>query len=157
MKKIIAKNMKLVVICLSIILALCIIISLFLISKTNKENITNYEIVDEVVELPGTNIISNDNLSINHCLNDICVSDVTIYKAGNNGRLECSIVNNSTKTKTGYFKLVFPETYFIIYYDELNPGIPEKSIAQYTNKKLTDTSDYKLEELTKEEQKNIIK
>ena len=157
MKKKINENMKLIIIVLSILILILIVLALVLISKGNNTSGSGNRILDEVVELPGTKIITNDKLKQDHCLNDICVSDVKIYIIDNDGRLECKVVNNSKKTKSGYFKLVFQSTSFIIAYRDLKPGIFEKSVAQFTNKKITDTSDYVLEELTKEEQKSIIK
>ena len=157
MKKKINENMNLIIIVLSILILILIILSLVLISKSNSTTGSENIILDEVVELPGTKIISNEKLKQEHCLNDVCVSEVSIYKVGNDGRLECKVENKSEKIKTGYFKLVFESTSFIIAYRDLKPGIFEKSVAQFTNKKITDTSDYVLEELSKEEQKSIIK
>ena len=156
MKKKINENMKSIIIVLSILILILIIGALVLIGKSNKNGYANI-IESEVVEFPGTKVISNDNLKKEHCLNDICVSDVNIYKVDNKGRLECKVENKSEQTRSGYLKLKFQETSFTIAYRDLKPGIFEKSIAQFTNKKITDTTDYVLEELTKEEEKSIIK
>ena len=159
MKKFITENMRIIIIILSILILLLIIIGLVLITNSTKDknDQTDYTISNEVVELPGTKVLKSDKLAEEHCLDNICVSDVIIYTVNNEGRMECNITNKSNDTKSGYLRLKFNKESLIISYQDLLPDSSSKATAQYTNKKINDVDDYSLEKLTNEEQKSLIK
>lgn len=159
MKKFITENMKIIIIILSILILLLIIIGLIFAAKTTKDrnDQTDYTFSNEVVELPGTKILKSDKLAEEHCLDNICVSDVIIYTVNNEGRMECNITNKSNDTKSGYLRLKFNKESLIISYQDLSPDSSSKATAQYTNKKIDNINDYSLEKLTKEEIKTLIK
>lgn len=159
MKKFILDHMRLIIIIICIILAIAIICILFNVTvhKKNHPSSTEYKVSDKVVELPGTEVITTDSMKEEHCLNDICVSDVVVYNANKEGRVECIVTNKSNKVKTDYFKLVFNDIPLVISYKNLKPSKTVKAIAQYKGKDIKNVDDYVLKELTKEEKEKIKK
>lgn len=155
----IKKNIKLIIIALIFILGIVIIVSVISI-KSDKEKgykeENKYRISDEVVEVPGTKIITSDRIKERHCLNDICVTNMTFYTYGKDGRIECTVKNESEEEKSGYIKIKVNGISLIANYDNLVPGKESKTVARYTGVEFTDIEDYTLEELTKKEKKNII-
>lgn len=159
MKNFIKDNMKLIIIILSILILLLIIIGLVLISKSskNEEGFNDYEISNEVVELPGTKVVKNDTLKEEHCIDKICVSDVVIYKTDKDGRVECNITNKNENTESGYLRLKFNEIHLIVAYKNVLSNSSSKAVAQYTNMDIKDIGNYSVEKLTKKEIKSLIK
>lgn len=153
----IKKNRILIVIVLIIILVIVGVV-LFLTSNpkdTGKGN--SYTFGDDVIDLPGSTTYKNDLLSSKHCLNNICISDATFYYNDEVGKVEYTITNTSKKKVSGYLKMVFNEQSLLIVYNDLKPNKTIKSESQYVGIEIKDKSDYKLEELTKEELSKIIK
>ena len=159
MKK--SKRNLLIIIISSVIVILLIIIVIFAFKhKDNmfdKDATNGYNILDEVIEIPGTNIISNDSLNEEKCLDDICVSNVKIYAVDNTGRVECVVKNNTANVKSGYLKLTASGQTVLIAYKELGPGESVNAIAGYDGKSISSADSYTIENLTKKEQKAIKK
>ena len=155
--KFIRKHLILLIIILIVILVVVGII-LFLNRNPRRDNIGNtYKFNNEVVELPNTVSYKNDNLISKHCLKDICIENATFYYNDEMGRVEYTITNNSNKTVSGYLKMVFNDQSLIIVYKDLVPKKTINSFSQYTGIEIKDKTDYKLEKLSKEEIKSIIK
>ena len=155
--KFIRKHLIAIIIVLIVILIIVGVI-LYLNSKPKLANIGNsYKFNSEEIELPNTVSYKNEKLSSKHCLNDVCIEDATFYYNNEVGRVEYTITNNSDKTVSGYMKMVFNEQSLVIVYKDLFPKRTVKSSSQYMGMEITDKNDYKLEKLTKEEIKSIIK
>ena len=98
MKKFIKEHRNIVIIIVSVLLVLLIIIAIILATKGHKnlKKMPNEYIIQErEVELPGTKVVSNDNLNSEQCLDGICVSNVVIHSTTDQGRVECTITNKS--------------------------------------------------------------
>ena len=119
-----------------------------------KEPYNQYKISNKIVELKDTNIISNETLSSEHCLDDICVKDLKIFD-GDIGRIEYTIINNGSKEASNILKLNFGETYAYIAFSALQPGKSIQSKTVYHKKSYANVEDYKLENLTDEEKSKI--
>ena len=118
----------------------------------------DYKFQEEVIEIPGTTIYKNDELSAKHCINEICIENVVFYYNDKVGRVEYTITNTSKKKKSGYLKMVFNNTTsLLITYSDLESNESIKSESQYMGIEIEDKSDYKLVELTEEEINKIIK
>ena len=152
---------KLLVSIIAALVALAVIIVVVLVwNKSNqfdKNSSNGYEISDEVVEMPGTNTISNEALDEEKCLDDICVSEVKIYAVGKAGRIECIVKNNTDTVKSGYLKLTASGQTVLIAYKKVEPGQTIKAIAEYNGKSINEADGYTIEKLTKEEIKSIKK
>ena len=132
-----------------IIILIIIGLILYLNKKPRPANIGNsYKFNGEEIELPNTVNYKNEKLSSKHCLKDICIEDANFYYNEEVGRVEYTITNLSNKTVSGYL---------VITYKDLLPKKSIKSFSQYMGVKIKDKSDYKLEKLSKEEIKKIIK
>jgi uncharacterized protein YxeA len=153
----IKKYKILIIIVLIIILIIVGVILFFTYGGHDSGRGNNYIIDDEVIELPGTVTYKSETLSSKHCLNDICISDAIFYYNGEIGRVEYKITNTSNKKKSGYLHMVFKDQTLLVRYKDLEPNKTVESKSQYTGIEITDKSDYKLEELTKEEINKIKK
>ena len=152
------KNNKILIIVIAIIILVIVGLIVLLIPKKGEDEWGNsYNFSDDVVELPDTVTYNNEKLTSRHCLNSICVEEVTFYYSNDTGRVEYTITNTSNKTKSGYLKMVFKNEFLIIAYKDLVPKRTIKSRTQYTGKEIKDKSDYKLKKLTKEEISKIKK
>lgn len=162
MKKFIKEKSNLLIIIVSILIIILIVLGLVLITKhrnksSNEDMSSEYIFKDTVVELAGTKIISNDKLKVEHCLNDICISNMKVYSTENEGRIECTITNKTNETKSGYFKVIFGKKVVLVGYNELMPDTSTKKVSEFVGFSLQDANDYKLEKLSKEEKKSINK
>lgn len=154
----ILKKHGILIIIIAIVILLVIGLILYLNGKPIKNDLLNsYDYDDKVVELPNTSTYKNDKLSSKHCLNDICIDNATFYYNDNEGRVEYTITNNSNSIKSGYLKMIFKDQNLKIIYKNLEPKKTIKSRSSYMGIDIKDKSDYKLEELTKEEISKIVK
>lgn len=112
------------------------------------------KVSDKVVELDGTKKYQTEAMTKEHCINKICLYDVTVFSATNIGRVEYIIENKSTEVKSGYLKLMFKNKYVFIAYSKLEPNKSKRSSTQFTGT-FTKVDDYTLVEMTEEEIKNI--
>ena len=153
------KRVLIVIIIAILIIVLSILSVIFEKKKTNgdgkKDN--NYQISDKVEEEPGTKSYTTDKIKKSHCVDDICVKDVVFYYNDNQGRIEYKVINNSSKTASGYMKIVYSNKDFNVIYDNLAPGQFIETRTQFSGVKISDQEDYKLEKLSKEEINKIIK
>lgn len=153
------KKRKILIIIIAVILLILISIILFAINRPkNKGNIrNNYNMSNEEKELNGTNEYTSDKLKSSHCVDKICVEDVSIYYNGSEGRVEYTIHNKSSKKATGNLMMVYGEDTILVAYDNLEAKTSISTSSFFRNKKINEKEDYVLRKLTKEEEKKIIK
>lgn len=101
--------------------------------------------------------ITSKKLSKEHCLNDICIKDLTIYYTAESNNIELKVVNKGKNTATGYLKVVFGEKAMTVAYNSLGKKKPSPYTIQLGKEKLSDTSDFTVRELTSEELAKIKK
>lgn len=160
MKKFIIDHVNIAIIIVSVLLIFLLALAVILSTKKKqsfKAMNNNYEIIEKEVELAGTKVVSNDNLSTEQCLNDICVSNVVIYSTTNQGRVECTITNKTEKEKSGYLKIVLGDKKLVLGYKKLAAGDSITTTSQFNGYSLQGIDNYSLEKLTKAERKTIVK
>lgn len=141
-----------------IVILITVGIILFLNRNPRRDNVGNsYNYNNEIIELPNTVTYKNEQLTLKHCLKNICISDVTFYYNEEIGRVEYTITNDSNKIVSGYLKMVFNDKSLVVVYKDLVPKQTINSFSQYSGIEINDKSDYKLEKLSKKEIKQIIK
>ena len=156
----ILKNKKVLIIVISVLVLILVIVGLVLFFTHNgkdnrREN--NYDINDEIIDLPGTVTYTSDELNSKHCLKGICIENATFSYTDQIGKVEYTITNTSKKKKSGYLKMVFGNQTLLVVYKNLKPNWTVKSSSQYVGVEITDKNDYELKELTKEEISQIVK
>lgn len=152
-------NIMLIIAALIVICIATIIVSVVSYRRNNPQDNThknNYDISEKVIEMPGTKIITNDNMKAEHCLNDICLTNATFYSNGKVGRVECIIINKTSEVKSGYLKLLVNGKNLILSYDNLEPQSEKKAIIRYKGADLSSVEDYTLSNLSDQEVKAII-
>lgn len=160
MKKLL--NNKKNIICLGTLLLIILIVLLVVIfdkKEKQKEYKVDlpYKISDEVVELPGTVAIENDQIKSVHCYQRVCVINAIIYTSNNIGRVDYQIINKNTKKVSGYLKMNFGSNSLIIAYKDLKPDKYYSQSAGFVGIDLSNATDYTLEKLSKKEKKSIVK
>ena len=118
---------------------------------------SQYRISDNHVEYPGSETIKSDKLTQEHCLDNICVKDVVIYQAENEGRIEYTIVNKGSSEASDILKLNFGDTFTYITFTILQPGRSVSSRTIFRDGDYTNVDDYTLEYLTAEEKEKIVR
>lgn len=155
-KKIISNKKTLLIVIISILVIIFITIILKNTFNKKEENPASMKISDKVVEIEGTKKYESDAFSKAHCINDVCIYDVVVYSATNIGRVEYIIENQSSEVKSGYLKLHFGDKLIFIAYQSLEPNKSKRASTQFTGDFST-VDDYTLEEMSKDEIKNIKK
>ena len=150
------KRRVLIIIIVVLIVILSTSILLNVGKKSKYSDYNNYKIVRKAVDLPGTYVRQVGNLASSHCLDDICITNVSIHYTGMSGRIDYTIVNNSKKSKNGYMKMVFDDVYLVVPYN-LKKGKKTEGSIQYDNTDLSNVYDYKLKKLSNKELSNIKK
>ncbi len=155
------KNVKVIVIVLVVILLLVGIVEIVLFSRKKEApkgpvRSNDYVISSQIEEAPGTVTYNTPTLSAEHCLDSICVQDVTFYYTDEGGRIEYTVVNKTDQVVGGFLKLVFGKQSLRIVYQDVPAGGSIKSGTFYSGKKIESMDDYHLEHLSKEDNKKII-
>lgn len=151
-----------VIIVVTIVLALVILITgitlAFRSGKSNKGKKViddelyknNYTIVNGEKYADAT-VITNNTLKKDHCLEDICIRNLTIYQATDYNNVEMTVVNNGKGTATGSLALVFGDRVLVISYNSLDGGKSASHRIQLNKRRLTNTDDFIVRKLSKEE------
>ena len=155
------KKIKVIVIVLVVILLLVGIVEIVLFSRKKEPSkvpsrSNEYNISSQVEEAPGTVVFNSPTLAAEHCLDSICVQDVTFYYTDEGGRIEYTVVNKTQEVASGFLKLVFGNQSLRIVYQDVPVGGKIKSGTFYSGKKIESMDDYHLEHLSKEDNKKII-
>ena len=156
-EKKIGKIMILLII-MVVIFIITVILSVITYDENNLEEDTvknNYIISEKVVEMPGTKIITNDNMKAEHCLNDICLTNTTFYNNDKVGRVECMIINKTSEVKSGYLKLLVDGKSLVLSYSELEPQKEELVTIRYKGADFSSVEDFTLSKLSRQEIKAI--
>ena len=152
------KNKRLILILVIIILIIVlVVIGLVLGRKKETELINNYKFNNSREELPNTKEYTNDKLKEAHCIDGICIENVTFYYDGDNGRVEYNIYNKNSKEDSGYLKMIFKDKELIVVYNNLDIGSIRNSKSSFSKMKISNKEDYTLKKLSKSEIKKIIK
>ena len=154
-----AKNKKILLIIIIVLIIILLVTGCLIFLYKNKKgkdksdntNFNRYDIVEKKAE-----VISNDKMMAEHCLDNICLDKLTINYNGDNGYAEYEIVNKTSSVASGYLKINFGDKNLIVRYSELEPGQRFKTTSQYIGEDFTKVTDYKLEKLTSEEESKII-
>ena len=157
MKKDQNKRNILIIIIVVLILVLLLVILFAVNNHKPKTNGNNYVISSKEKELNGTEEHTSEKLKSSHCVDKICVEDVSIYYNGSEGRVEYTIHNKSSKKATGNLMMVYGEDTILVAYDNLEAKTSISTSSFFRNKKINEKEDYVLRKLTKEEEKKIIK
>ncbi len=161
MEKFVKENKDSLILFATVLAFLLAIIIVALTSKKLQNEVENmgneYIFEDKVVELPGTKEISTDELKAEHCLDTICITDVTVYSTESEGRIECTVTNKGEESASGYLRLKFGEKGVVVHYTDISPEDSSKVVAQFKGGSLQDATDYTIEKLSKSERKNIVK
>ena len=157
------KTVKILLIVIAVILLLVGIVEIIHFSRkeetpnnTNKFSENHYNIASEVEEAPGTKVYTSPTLDKEHCLDTICVENVSFYYTDEGGRMEYTVINKSDKAASGFLKLVFGNQSLKIVYQDVPAGGKTKSGTFYSQKKIQSMEDYHLEHLSDDEYKKII-
>ena len=154
------KNQKILIIVIVIVLVIVLSILSVIFEKkkpTNDKLNNNYEISNKIEDEPGTKSYTNEKIKRSHCIDNICVEDVIFYYNDNQGRIEYKVINKSSKKSSGYMKIVYSNKSFVVIYNDLEPGQSIETRSQFSDIKISDQDDYKLEKMSKEEINKIIK
>jgi hypothetical protein len=153
------KNLKKYRFLITGIIIIVFLLSLLVISFNGnlKEDgdYNQYKISSEKKEIPGTEIITSETLSSEHCNGDICVSDLVIHNNNGLGRAEYTVTNKGNMEASGYLKLNFGDKSITIFYQNVAPSKSTKNISQFNNLDFSGVTDYSLDELSKEEKDKI--
>ena len=157
------KNNKVKIIFL-IIAGILLLVGIIEIIHFTKKNETphrpgtdnGYTVSSKVEELPGTKVYNSPTLNSEHCLDTICVENVSFYYTDEGGRMEYTVINKSDKVASGFLKLVFGKQSLKIVYQDVPAGGKVKSGTFYANKTIESMEDYHLEYLSDEDYKKII-
>lgn len=146
MKKIL-KNKKIIFIIIAFVIV--IIAAIIFALSFNKKKVKSgselsgeqYSFSNEIVELKGNVKVTSDKLNEKHCVDDICISNLVINSADNDGRIEYTLTNNSSKT-SGYLKLNINNSNIIISYSDLNVGESKEYKIMFHGKSFSNVKDY---------------
>lgn len=154
-------------ICFIILLSVfLIILGILLFSKSPKQENTppskekktasykeNY-VYDNNIYRDAT-VVSNEALTKEHCLDEVCIKDLTIYQGTYYNNVVLKIVNKTTKTKTGQLALVFGDRVLFVSYKNLKEGDTTNYTVELGDKMISDSSDFTVRYLTDDEKKGF--
>lgn len=150
MKKGVTMNNK------NLIIAICIVILsgiLFSLAFVIKPKAVKY---DTSKYPKGTKVNTSKKLQKEHCVDNICVSNVYIYYVDDRGEIKYTVENKSSSSKKGYLKMNFNGNEIYLNYDFSQNGNKYENIASYTGTDIGKVKNYTLKKLTKKEEKSII-
>lgn len=122
----------------------------------DKQN-SNIVVSKDYKEIPGTFIRNIDTLKKEHCVEDICISNMKIFYRKNQGRIEYEITNKSKKKVTGAIKLKFDNdnvTYIV--FSKLKKGETRNGIISYNDADYSNVYNYSLKKLNDKEFKKLL-
>lgn len=147
-----------IVVVASILLLVGLIVILSLKPEDKKEEIkigkNNYRI-ETGKEYENATVITNDTLRKEHCVDEICIKDLTIYYFNDYNNIELEIINKGLDNASGYIRVTFGDLERTVAYKNLKKNEKTHYIIQLGDKKVPDTSDFKVRKLTSKEEKKI--
>lgn len=151
------KKSLIIIITILIIILLSILLFFILSPKSTRKTANNYNFSDSSKELPGTKSYTNEKLEKAHCVDNVCVENVVFYYNGNKGRVDYTIMNRNPYSVSGTLKMVFGDKSLLVSYNNLSAQSRIEGSSSYVDLDIKDKENYKLEKLSKEELKKIIK
>lgn len=113
----------------------------------------NYSFVDEGM-YDRAKAITNEQLRSEHCLGDICIKDLMIYRFDKHDDVVLKVVNKGNNEITGQLNIVFSEMVMPVVYQNLGSGKEKVYTIQFDNL-ISSTDDYTVRELTSDELSKI--
>lgn len=158
----IKKNKNILLIVLGIMALVLLFIGLIFVfsnkDKDEKEVLkigkNNYKIVNSN-KYEGATVITNDRLKEEHCVDYVCIKDLTIYYLADYNNIELDIVNKGRNTATGYIKVIFKDLERTVAYKNLQKDSKTHYVIQLGSTKIDDTSDFEVRKLTAKEEKEL--
>ena len=163
MKKVNNKLNILIVLCSALIIILLIVLLIIWGSYHKNNNgstenaVNNYNISEDVIDLPDTIYYSNETLTKEHCLNSICISNASFQYRNNEGTVYYDITNIGDSIESGLLKMNFSGTSLIVVFQEISPKKTISSSSQYVGMEILNKDDFVLEELDKSDMDSVIK
>ncbi len=155
MKKIFnLRNILISIFIISFLLLLFVFIKNENVNKKESNLINDYKFSSSE-KYKDAEIITNDKLKSNHCIDNICISNLIIYQAKSYCNIEMNITNKGKFKASGYLKLVFKDQEMTVKYNNLESKATRNYTIHLNENKLNDMSDFKVRKLTKDELKNI--
>ncbi len=157
LKEFIVNNKRtIVILVIVLLLVVCSVVIFKKISvKPTELHSEFYEFSSDEKEISGTQRYSNDLLTSEHCIGDICVRDVTFHYVNKIQKIEYVILNNGKKKATGYLYMKYGNHKILLSYSSLEPGKTVKNTSQLFGVEFEQHDDYTLSELTEEEKAAI--
>lgn len=122
----------------------------------DKQN-SNIVVSKDYKEIPGTFIRNIDTLKKEHCVEDICISNMKIFYRKNQGRIEYEITNKSKKKVTGAIKLKFDnDNVTYILFSKLKKGETRNGTISYNDADYSNVYNYSLKKLNDKEFKKLL-
>lgn len=122
-------------------------------SKKEVEKKNNYSFVDEGM-YDRAKAITNEQLRSEHCLGDICIKDLMIYRFDKHDDVVLKVINKGNNEITGQLNIVFSEMVMPVVYQNLGSGKEKVYTIQFDNL-IASTDDYTVRELTSDELSKI--
>lgn len=158
---------NLIIICSVLLFVLIIIILVEVFDKSgiddNKpkpidySNVKYITVSDELSDDPDRIKISGKKMKKEQCYDNICISDVEILCYENIGTISYIIWNTETVAKDVYLKIKIGDFNGHILVDKLEPGDKYRGHIGYDGYDLRKTKSYKLQPMTDDEIKAIVK
>ena len=124
------------------------------LSKGDSEN--HYSVSSEKGQASYDTTYTNEKLKAVHCVDSICIENVTLYYQGTNGKMEYTIENRGSEAVSGFVQLVFGDKSLIVSYQDLKAKQKIQGSSYFTEIKIQNTEDYVLKKLTDEEKSEIV-
>ena len=107
---------------------------------------------------PNILIRTSDAIKKEHCLDNICLSDVVIkYTRENEGYVQSTVTNKSKSKQSGYVKMDFGDDLILLVSYNLKPNESDTSYSIYNSLDLNNVVDYKLIKVSESEEKKYSK
>ena len=135
------------------------IFEIFLFTRDNtvvlSREVNQYTILPGVKEEEGIEVYTNDFLSSQHCMNSICIEGATFHYKDQGGRVDYTIMNQSSEVASGFLKMVFGGQSLVIAYQNIEPGQRIETSSYYGGGDVSFKEDYSLNVLSDEEIRKI--
>ncbi len=136
------------------------IVEMYFFSRPKKhvkgDSVNHYSVSSQKIKNSNLKVYTNEQLKETHCIDVICVENVTFYYENNRGKISYSIMNQSDKVVSGFVKLVFGEQYLIAPYENLKANQKIQTSSYFEGISISAKENYVLEKLTKAEEDKIV-
>lgn len=126
-------------------------------SKIDVSKIKGIYVSDERTHYDDSVFLSGKRLSKEKCFDDICVSDIKITCNEKSGEIEYVLKNNNKSKKAIYLKIVIGKYRGYIIKENVDSSVKINGYIGYSGYDLRKTKSYKLQPMTDDEIKAIVK